>query len=191
MTAMAGSSLLSNGARSAAFASCRRVAWTLACARRHASSCQTSAVRRWPSKNDRSGRRHVPNTRQTMQALAAGCMAAAMLSSAAMAEDPSRIALVPGGPHPYFAAWEQAGQDAARDFKLGAADYRVPAKWELSQQNQLLESLLSQGYNAFLVFPGDPVGSNSTVSELVGEGAPVIALAGCFKQPTDASFCLG
>ena len=133
----------------------------------------------------------MPNTRQTIQALAAGCMAAAMLAGTAMAEDPSRIALVPGGPHPYFAAWEQAGQDAARDFKLGAADYRVPAKWELSQQNQLLESLLSQGYNAFLVFPGDPVGSNSTVSELVGEGAPVIALAGCFKQPTDASFCLG
>lgn len=126
-----------------------------------------------------------------MQALAAGCMAGAMLSGAAMAEDPTRVALVPGGPHPYFAAWEQAGQDAARDFKLGAADYRVPAKWELSQQNQLLESLLTQGYNAFLVFPGDPVGANSTVSELVGEGAPVIALAGCLKQPTDASFCLG
>lgn len=130
-------------------------------------------------------------TRQTMQALAAGCMAGAMLSGAAMAEDSTRVALVPGGPHPYFAAWEQAGQDAARDFKLGAADYRVPAKWELSQQNQLLESLLTQGYNAFLVFPGDPVGANSTVSELVGEGAPVIALAGCLKQPTDASFCLG
>lgn len=130
-------------------------------------------------------------TRQTMQALAAGCMAGAMLSGVAMAEDPSRVALVPGGPHPYFAAWEQAGQDAARDFKLAAADYRVPAKWELSQQNQLLESLLTQGYNAFLVFPGDPVGANSTVSELVGEGAPVLALAGCLKQPTDASFCLG
>ncbi len=130
-------------------------------------------------------------TRQTMQALAAACVAGAMLSGVAMAEDPTRVALVPGGPHPYFAAWEQAGKDAARDFKLAAADYRVPAKWELSQQNQLLESLLTQGYNAFLVFPGDPVGANSTVSELVGEGAPVIALAGCLKQPTDASFCLG
>ena len=135
MTAMAGSSLLLDDAVSAAFASCRRVAWTLACSRRHASSCQTSAVRRWPSKNDRSGRRNVPNTRQTIQALAAGCMAVAMLASTAMAEDPSRIALVPGGPHPYFSAWEQAGKDATRDFKLGAADYRVPQKWELSQQN--------------------------------------------------------
>ena len=79
------------------------------------------------------------------------------------AADATKVALVPGGPHPYFAAWEKAGQDAMKDFKLGAADYRVPQKWELSQQNSLLESLLSQGYNAFLVFPGDPVGSNSTV----------------------------
>ena len=84
------------------------------------------------------------------------------------AADPStRVALVPGGPHPYFAAWEQAGHDAKKDFNLGAADYKVPQKWELSEQNHLLESLLTQGYNAFLIFPGDPVGSNSTVAELV------------------------
>ena len=58
-------------------------------------------------------------------------------------------------------------------------------------QNSLLESLLSQGYNAFLVFPGDPVGSNSTVQELTENGAPVIATAGCLKEPTTALFCFG
>ena len=121
----------------------------------------------------------------------AAAFAAALSATAALAADDTRIALVPGGPHPYFSAWEQAGKDAARDFKLAAADYRVPQKWELSQQNQLLESLLTQGYNAFLVFPGDPVGSNSTVAELVDNNAPVLALAGCFKDPTKASFCLG
>lgn len=122
---------------------------------------------------------------------AAAAVAAFLLPGPAQSGEATRIALVPGGPHPYFAAWEKAGQDAARDFKLGAADYRVPQKWELSQQNQLLESLLSQSYNGFLVFPGDPVGSNSTVAELVDNGAPVIALAGCFKDPTKAEFCLG
>ncbi len=109
----------------------------------------------------------------------------------AQAADDTKVALVPGGPHPYFAAWEQAGKDAARDFGLAGADYKVPQKWELSAQNQLLESLLTQGYNAFLIFPGDPVGSVSTVDELVGAGAPVIAAAGCLKDPSDASFCLG
>jgi ribose transport system substrate-binding protein len=121
----------------------------------------------------------------------AGALAAAVLASSASAQSDTRIALVPGGPHPYFTAWEQAGADAARDFKLEAADYRVPQKWELSQQNQLLESLLTQGYNAFLLFPGDPVGSNAIVGELSAEGAPVISTAGCLKQPSEDAFCLG
>ncbi len=123
--------------------------------------------------------------------IAAAATALALGCAAAQAADDTKVALVPGGPHPYFAAWEKAGQDAKRDFKLGAADYRVPQKWELGLQNSLLESLLSQGYNAFLVFPGDPVGSNSTVQELTENGAPVIATAGCLKEPTTALFCLG
>ncbi|MDQ0394185.1 sugar ABC transporter substrate-binding protein [Labrys monachus] len=129
------------------------------------------------------GRRHI----------IACAAAAALLAGAlpALAANDSKIALVPGGPHPYFAAWEQAGKDAAKDFGLGAADYKVPQKWELSTQNDLLESLVTQGYNAFLIFPGDPVGSVSTANELADTGAPVIALAGCLKDPSKAAFCLG
>ena len=40
----------------------------------------------------------------------------------------TKVALVPGGPHPYFAAWEQAGKDAVKDFGLSKADYKVPAE---------------------------------------------------------------
>ena len=121
----------------------------------------------------------------------AGAVVCALAFPAVADSAATKIALVPGGPHPYFAAWEQAGKDALKEFKLGVDDYRVPQKWELSEQNQLLESLLSQGYNAFGVFPGDPVGSNSTVAELADNGAPVIALAGCLKEPTKAAFCFG
>src|SRR3954451_10069556 len=94
-----------------------------------------------------------------------GLCAAAL--SPALADPGTKVALVPGGPHPYFAAWEQAGKDAMKDFSLGAADYRVPQKWELAQQSQLLESLLTQGYNSFLIFPGDAVGTNAVVQEIV------------------------
>ena len=82
---------------------------------------------------------------------------------------------------------------SGRDEGLQAGRGRLPGtqKWELGLQNSLLESLLSQGYNAFLVFPGDPVGSNSTVQELTENGAPVIATAGCLKEPTTALFCFG
>lgn len=112
-------------------------------------------------------------------------------STAALADPDTKVALVPGGPHPYFAAWEQAGKDAMKDFNLGAYDYRVPQKWELSQQSQLLESLLTQGYNSFLIFPGDAVGTNSVVSEIVDNGGQAIATAGCLKDPTPALFCMG
>ena len=103
----------------------------------------------------------------------------------------TKVALVPGGPHPYFAAWEQAGMDAVKDFGLSKADYRVPAEWDLSQQNELIESLVGQGYNAVLVFPGDAVGTNKILGELDDAGIPTAALAGCVEQPTQAKFCFG
>lgn len=113
------------------------------------------------------------------------------LAGTAMAESDSMLALVPGGPNPYFTAWEQAGLDAAKEFGLAGSEFKVPQKWELSQQNQLLESLLSQGYNGFLIFPGDSVGSISIAEELVANDAQVIAGAGCFQDPSPAAFCLG
>jgi len=113
------------------------------------------------------------------------------IPTAALADPSSRIALIPGGPHPYFAAWEQAGADAAKEFNLGEAEYKVPQKWELGLQNQMLESLVTQGYNGFLIFPGDPVGTVAIANELADTGAPVIALAGCLKDPSDAQFCMG
>jgi ribose transport system substrate-binding protein len=127
--------------------------------------------------------------RRRLGAGAAAC-AVTVAASSAWASD-TRVALVPGGPHPYFGAWEQAGQDAARDFELEAADYKVPAAWELSLQNEMVESLVAQGYNAILVFPGDAVGTNSTLSELADFGIPSAALAGCVVDPTSALFCLG
>ena len=112
-------------------------------------------------------------------------------ATAAYAAEDTRVALVPGGPHPYFAAWEDGGRDAVKDFELGAADYKVPSKWELSLQNELIESLVAQGYNSFLVFPGDAVGTNSTLNELADFGIPSVALAGCVEEPTKALFCMG
>ena len=62
-----------------------------------------------------------------------------------MASD-NKIAVAPGGPHPYFAPWEQAAADAKRDFGIAAVDYKVPADWKLELQTELLESLATQGY---------------------------------------------
>ena len=123
--------------------------------------------------------------------VAGALLLSAVVCAPAFADPGTKVALVPGGPHPYFAAWEQAGKDAMKDFNLGAGDYRVPAKWELNLQSQLLESLLTQGYNSFLIFPGDAVGTTSVAQELVDNGGQVIATAGCLKDPSPALFCLG
>jgi len=126
--------------------------------------------------------------------LAAGVAAAlAIIAYSPVRADPAstRVALVPGGPHPYFAAWEQAGADAVRDFHLGAADYKVPPSWTLSQQNDLISSLAAQGYNAFLIFPGDAVGTRPIVAELADNAIPSLALAGCLLDPSKALFCMG
>ena len=68
-----------------------------------------------------------------LNTIAAAALALSAWATTAQAADATRVALVPGGPHPYFAAWEKAGQDAKKDFDLGAADYRVPQKWELER----------------------------------------------------------
>ena len=129
--------------------------------------------------------------RNALRRLTFSAVSAVLLASVAQADPGTKVALVPGGPHPYFGAWEQAGKDAVKDFGIGAADYRVPQKWELATQSQLLESLLSQGYNAFLIFPGDAVGTSPVVQEIVENGGQALALAGCLKDPTPALFCMG
>jgi ribose transport system substrate-binding protein len=110
--------------------------------------------------------------------------------NAALASN-NKIVLMPGGPHPYFAPWEQAAADAKKDFGIADVEYKVPAEWKLDLQTELMESLATQGYVGFGFFPGDAVGINSTLQELSANGGVSAALAGCTQDPTAASFCLG
>ena len=116
---------------------------------------------------------------------------AAALVAGPVAASNNKIALIPGGPHPYFAPWAQAAADAKKDFGIATVDFKVPSDWKLNLQTELIESLMTQGYNAFGIFPGDAVGINSTVEELASNNVPSIALAGCAQDPTKVAFCLG
>ncbi|MER8961206.1 sugar ABC transporter substrate-binding protein [Mesorhizobium sp. M0701] len=112
-----------------------------------------------------------------------------VLPVSASASD-NRIALVAGGPHPYFAPWKKAAADAQANFGIASVVYQVPSEWKLERQIELLQSLAAQGYNGFGLYPGDTVGINSTLSELSGGGIPSVALGGCATDPTDVGFCL-
>jgi hypothetical protein len=107
---------------------------------------------------ERSGR----NRMRFIRCLIGGSalLATALLAGSALASD-NKIALIPGGPHPYFKPWEQAAADAKKDFGIASVDFKVPTDWKLNLQTELIESLVAQGYKAFGIFPGDAVGINS------------------------------
>ena len=118
---------------------------------------------------------------------------AAAAAGVALAKSPSevKVAIIPGGPHPYFAPMPDGLAAAVKDYGLSAqSEFKAPAEWKLDAQNQLINSMVAQGFNAFGIFPGDANATNATVDELVAKGIPVIATAGCLKDPTKSTFCL-
>jgi ribose transport system substrate-binding protein len=102
-----------------------------------------------------------------------------------------KVALVPGGPHPYFQPWKAAENQAKADFGLGAVTYNETSAWDQTTQNSVLKSLAAQGYNAYGVFGVSPDNINSTFSDLKREGFTTASLGSCPAGNTNAaSFCL-
>jgi ribose transport system substrate-binding protein len=102
-----------------------------------------------------------------------------------------KVALVPGGPHPYFQPWKAAENQAKADFGLGDVTYNETSGWDQTAQNSMLKSLASQGYNAFGVFGVSPDNINSTFSDLKRQGFTTASLGSCPAGTTNnASFCL-
>ena len=93
----------------------------------------------------------------------------------------NKIALVPGGPHPYFAPWEQAAKDAQKDFGIAGVEYKVPTTGSSSCRPNCLKASPLRASKR-LDFPGRPVGANSTISELKATNIPVVALGGCTRS---------
>ena len=126
--------------------------------------------------------------------VAAACSSGGGASAPASAEasaaaSTTKVASVAGGPHPFFTPWEQGTADAVKDFGLVGGVYKFPPQWELTAQNNMVETLVAQGYNAFNIFPGDANGTNALLDELKSQGIPSIAAGGCTSEPSPAAFC--
>ncbi len=126
---------------------------------------------------------------KSYKAILAACALVACAATAAHASD-NKIAIVVGGPHPYFASMEGAAADVKKQFSIGEVEYRVPQEWDVAQQNKLIESLVSSGSKAFLLAPGDPVGSITMMNELNDSGIISAVMAGCVSDPSPALFCM-
>ena len=125
--------------------------------------------------------------------VAAGCAKSSVQpgSSKGIAAGQVKVALVPGGPHPYFQPWKAAAQQAKTDFSLGGVTFNETSGWDQTTQNSVLTSLEAQGYNAFGVFGVSPDNINSTFSKLKHDGFAAASLGSCPAGSTDnADFCL-
>ncbi|BCL79084.1 sugar ABC transporter substrate-binding protein [Ktedonobacteria bacterium brp13] len=119
-----------------------------------------------------------------------GCGSQTTSTTGSSGSDTTKLAVVVGGPHPYFAPMPGATKDAQTGFHISQATYRVPTAFTLNDENQAIESLASQGYNAFAIYPDDANGSNATIAELKAKGISVAEIGACTKQPSLAAFCL-
>jgi ribose transport system substrate-binding protein len=112
-------------------------------------------------------------------------------SASTRTPDQVKIALVPGGAHPYFQPWKTTAATAKTEFKLGDVTFDETSGWDQTKQNDVLKSLAAQGYNAFGVFGVSPDNINSTFEDLKRQGFAVASLASCPAGNTDkADFCL-
>ena len=102
-----------------------------------------------------------------------------------------RVALVPGGAHPYFQPWIEAGEKAAKDFSLGEVTFNETAEWDQTKQNDVINSLVANGYNAFGIFGVSPTDINATFKKLTDAGVAVGSIASCPAGDENlAAFCL-
>ncbi|WP_440709445.1 sugar ABC transporter substrate-binding protein [Herbiconiux sp. YIM B11900] len=101
------------------------------------------------------------------------------------------VALVPGGPHPYFQPWITGGDEAKADFGLGNVEFNETSGWDQSKQNDVINSLVANGTNAIGIFGVSPTDINTTFATLKSSGIATASLASCPAGDTnEADFCL-
>lgn len=102
-----------------------------------------------------------------------------------------KLALIPGGAHPYFQPWKATADQDKTEFKLGGVTFNETGEWDQGKQNNVINSLAAQGYNAFGIFGVSPTDINSTFEDLKAKGFAVGSLASCPAGDTNsADFCL-
>ncbi|ONI67965.1 sugar ABC transporter substrate-binding protein [Kribbella sp. ALI-6-A] len=102
-----------------------------------------------------------------------------------------KLALIPGGAHPYFQPWKATAELDKTEFKLGDVTFDETGEWDQSKQNNVISSLAARGFNAFGIFGVSPTDINTTFEDLKAKGFAVGSLASCPAGNTNsADFCL-
>lgn len=92
-------------------------------------------------------------------------------------------------PHPYYEEVRKGIEAWEADTGI-AVEKQIGPDWTQNSQNQRMEALAAQGYNAFSVYPADASGANGLYEELTAAGANVVNFGTSTLQPTTASFAV-
>ncbi|WP_436499238.1 sugar ABC transporter substrate-binding protein [Actinokineospora sp. HUAS TT18] len=113
------------------------------------------------------------------------------LENAASRAHEVKVALVPGGAHPYFQLWRTGGAEAKAAFGIGEVTYDESSGWDQATQNRTINTYTAQGYTAFGVFGVSSVDINATFSNMKSTGLVVASLGSCPADTVNkADFCL-
>lgn len=100
-----------------------------------------------------------------------------------------KFAVVYGGVHPFFDAWEPGAKAAAKDLGIPEPEVLSPQKWDQTEQNQVLDGAIAKGAVGIAMFPSDAVAGNEQITKMVKSGVPVVTMGGSPAEPSDALFC--
>lgn len=123
--------------------------------------------------------------------LAASAAAVTLLPGALAQAADYKFLLMGALVHPYYGPMPDGIAAAAKDFDISPTpEFTMPQKFDVVEQNAIIDSYVAKGFNGFAFQPDDPVASNQKMQELVDAGIPVLSIAGCPSQPSPSLFCL-
>jgi ribose transport system substrate-binding protein len=92
-------------------------------------------------------------------------------------------------PHPYFEDVRK-GIEAFEQETGITVEKQIGPDWNQDSQNQRMEALAAQGFNAFAVYPADASGANGLYEELTQRGINIANFGTSTAQPTTAAFAV-
>lgn len=123
--------------------------------------------------------------------LLTGCTTGAATSSHA-SHEPTKIAAIAGGPNAFFSPWGPALSAAVKNFGIKSGTYEVAPtpSFDLTVENSTVNSLVSNGANAVMVYPDGVSGPNAELKELASRRVQSIVVGACVQTPSPSSLCL-
>lgn len=112
-----------------------------------------------------------------------------MLGGSALADE-AKFAWYASTVHPYFDEVEKGVDQFAIDYNVEVFK-RLGQDWTQDNENQNVEAMAAQGYNAFSIFPADVTAARGLYEELTARGIKVVDFGQATAEPTPASFYVG